>query len=104
MPNTQEDYKKLIQELPLDFSSTIDFGDKFRLYPINNNIYLPHIYTVQDTVYSNKPSTIQFNSQINTYSRRSTFLDIGNSKSERNNVIIEPDRDSALLLIKNNFH
>lgn len=104
MPNTQEEYKNLLKQLPLDFDKKVDFNSIFHLYPVTNSIFLPHIYTTSEVIYSNKPLELQFDEKINTYPVRSVFLNIENSELKRGDIIINADSDSALNIINDNSH
>ncbi len=42
MPGDQKSYIEFIKKLPL--SNTTNFGSRYHIYKVNNNLFLPHIY------------------------------------------------------------
>lgn len=104
MPATQEGYKEFIKKLPLDFENRIDFNNKYHLYPVQNNLFLPHIYTSNFLVYTTKPLEFQFNTKFNQYPSRTLFTDVYNYRDSEDDVLLEAEENSWVAGINNNVH
>lgn len=103
LPKNQESYRQFIEQLPLDKDKKIDFGDKYHLYPIKDNLFIPHIYTTDKITYTNKPSLSPLVSYFNSAPRFAIFY-IDDSRDRKDNVILEAESDSPLFELKNNYH
>ncbi len=104
LPDTQEEYKKIINSLPLDFSNKIGFGNNFHIYPVQKDVFLPHIYLTSNVVYTREPLYTPLWPAINDFPLRTAFLDVINSRSDSENIILEAENDNPFLVIFNNFH
>ena len=49
LPQNQQSYQEFIEQLAI--KKKIDFGDKYHFYELNQDYYLPQIYTVERTTY-----------------------------------------------------
>ena len=101
MPKTQEGYKKLITNFPVDHAQELKQG-LYTLYPIQTN-YLPHIYTTSNLLYTTFPDTFVLNSQLNPDIKNAVF-DIKESKNTSDSVILEAEPDNPLRALRDNYH
>lgn len=101
MPKTQEGYKKLIHNFPIDYPQSLTQGF-FNLYPMQGN-YLPHIYTTSNLLYTTFPDTLVFNSQLNQDVKNAVF-DIKESKNTSDSAILEAVPDNPLSVLQDNYH
>lgn len=70
----------------LNLTKKADFGDKYHLYELNDNVFLPHLYLAKKTVFYNKKdyfininnvdyTTKAFFKNISNYERRTVYLE-----------------------------
>jgi len=103
LPKDQSSYKNLLKELPIDLNNGIDFGDKYHIYPVIDSVYLPHIYTSTDIIYTTDP--LKFISEMDFIkSNRSSIFFMNDSKKSNDDLTLEAKPFSPFELLLNNFH
>jgi len=100
MPKTQEEYKSFIAKLPVQQLKKI--GDFYTIYSIDNDYYLPHIFTATSNIYTNNFLLPQFIVKKDSTPRTVTF----DLKSYVNNqqLIFEAKNVSPIIELFNNYH
>ena len=105
MPKDQIGYQEFIKHLPLDFDKKVDFGNKYHLYPVQDTVFSPHIYTVTNTVYTTNPFSFPFIFiPYDLDASHSAIYYIGDSHKKDDQVILDAEDQNPLVLLKNNYH
>ncbi len=101
-PKDQASYVSFIEQF--DYEKKLDFGDKYHIYFLNNENYLPHIYSTKDTIYTNDPTRLIFIPHLYGEHLRSAILNIGESKSSDDQIAAFAVNDHPFLLLYANNH
>ncbi|MFH1833014.1 MAG: hypothetical protein ABH816_02495 [Candidatus Levyibacteriota bacterium] len=100
-PKDQQEYKSFIEKLPIN--KLIDFGEKYHIYSVNDDIYFPHIYTSTDIVFTTNQINLMFDPEFQKDMYR-TLLPVESSTSKKDSMIIYGLQKSFLTQIKDNRH
>ncbi len=103
LPKTQKGYSDLIQKFPINLSSKIDLGGPYALYPIDENNYLPHIFTGNRILYTNASDELMISGQIDT-DLKSVFISINDYDNTTHEVVLEAQPINPFKEIRNNIH
>lgn len=101
LPINQNTYKTFIEQLPVD--AKIDFGDKYHFYHISDDVFLPHIFTTANTIYTNDPLHFQFITKFNQ-ERRSVVLGLEARNSKEGTIYLEAKNINPLNDLLKNEH
>lgn len=100
-PQNQKKYSAFIKKLPV--SNLLDFGDKYHIYSIDPNIYLPHIFPTTKTVYTND-QLLFTTDQLLKNDIRTVPLPVGAFSGKNDNVVLYAIPQMAFLSLKENAH
>jgi hypothetical protein len=100
-PENQNEYKKFTESLPV--TKLADFGDKYHIYKINDDVYLPHIYATNDLKFTNGITSLMFDSSSREDVRH-TILSVEGATSKEDQMILYGIPNTFLLQINNNIH
>ncbi len=101
LPETQEGYKEFIQNLPL--AQRVDFGDKYHLYTIKDDIYLPHIYVTDNLIQANNPKVYLLPPQF-TNALLPAVFGLDSPIENPNTIILEAGNNNPFLELQSNSH
>lgn len=99
-PKNQRLYKSFIEKLPV--TNPIHFGNKYHLYAIDSDEYLPHIFATTDVAYTNDQLSFTLSPYI-TGDIRKVPISIEDS-IEKDNVVLFASPQTFLLGLINNSH
>ena len=101
VPKNQDGYRKFIEKLPI--TKLVDFGKMFHIYSVGNDIYVPHIFTTEDVVFTNDVIQLMFASNFQK-DLHQAVVPISNSSSKKDPMIIYGSPKSFLAGIADNSH
>lgn len=99
-PKSQEEYKSFVESLPV--GNRIDFGDKYHVYSVNTDTFLPHIFTTSDVVYTNDQLSFTTNPYFNDSARTvSVSMD---DPINKDSAVLYGSTQTFLSMLTNNSH
>lgn len=102
LPETQEGYKSFIEKFPIN--KAVSFGEKYHFYKISENIFLPHIFTATDTLYTNDPLNFQFVHQFSNEPRLAVFDTDDVLPQDGKGLFVETNNTNPLSHLLKNEH
>jgi len=101
-PKDQDSYKSFIESLPID--TRVDFGDKYHIYTIKSNTFLPHIFSTTDIVYTNDQISFAVDPYINNNAKTVPVSIDTEIKINKDNSILFGIPQTFLFELSQNSH
>lgn len=104
LPVTQKEYRDLLETFPLDKEDQIPIGEHYRILPIEERVYLPHMYTTTTTTYATYPQSVIIDGTLGFDERPAVYHMKDGPVVPGSRLILEADAQSPFLLLTDNFH
>lgn len=100
-PKDQEEYKSFIEKLPI--TKVTDFGDRYHIYSVNNNAYLPHIFATEKVNFTNNETALIHDSNFQE-DMRQVVVPVISVLDKENLMVLYGLPKTFLTEIQNNSH
>lgn len=100
-PQNQDQYEAFIDELPV--LKIKDFGDKYHIYTVKDDVYTPLIFTTNDIVFTNNDIDLMFNPSFQK-NAHSVTASIQNGARENDPIIVYGSKKSLFASVTDDSH
>lgn len=104
LPATQKEYRELLAQFPLKQDGGADSGEYYHILPVQERVYLPHIYATTTTTYATYPESVIIDGKLGFDERPAVYHMKDGPVAPSSRLILEADAQSPFRLLTDNFH